>query len=117
MSEMQRIEDLLNVAITLLSDHGFVPAADALRDRLRGIRDAETAQAQRRGLIQLGELLEGIGSAQHAFRLQPMDPTSTPSDGIHGFRFRRTSAHLRAEWRYRRTLGSILEILASTRAA
>ena len=117
MSDMRHVEALLQAAIALLTDNGFPLAADALRDRLRGIRDAPTAGARRHRISQLRDLFEGIGSASVAFRLQPVEGFGEPSVGMHGFRFARTEDHRLAEQRYRRTIGLIQEALGTARVA
>jgi hypothetical protein len=105
MTDLRRIETLLQDAIALLEESGFPLAAETLRDNLRGIRTAPTAGARRRRIFQLRDMFDGIGSAFDVF-------FCTPSDGIHGLRLARTDAHRRDEKRYRRTLVSIQEILA-----
>lgn len=105
MTEVRRIETLLQDAIALLEESGFPLAAESLRDNLRGIRAAPTAGARRRRIFQLRDLFDGIGSAFDVF-------FCAPSDGIHGLRLARTETHRRDERRYRQTLSSIQEILA-----
>jgi hypothetical protein len=110
MTELREVETLLQDAIALLTDSGFPLAADALRDNLRGIREAPTAGARRHRIFQLGDLFEGAGSASDVF-------FCAPEEGALGFRYTRTEAHRRDERRYRRTLASIQEILAAARVA
>ena len=117
MSDLRHIEALLQDAIALLAESGFPLAAEALRDRLRGIRDAPTAGARRHQIDQLCDLFDGIGSASVAFRLQPTDERCGPSSGMHGFRFTRTEAHRLAEQRYHRTLSAIRNALQTSRVA
>lgn len=117
MSDMRHVEALLQDAIALLTDGGFPLAAEALQDRLRGIREAPTAGARRHRIAQLRDLFDGIGSASVAFRLQPMDGHCPPTEGMHGFRFARTEAHRRAERRYREILDLIQDVLATARVA
>jgi len=110
MSDMRQVEALLQDAIALLADGGFPLAAETLRDNLRGIRQAPTAGARRHRIFQLRDLFDGTGSAADVFFCEP-------SQGVHGIRFTRTEAHRRDEQRYRRTLASIQEILATARVA
>ena len=110
MTELAHVENLLQDAIVLLTDSGFPLAADALRDNLRGIREAPTAGARRHRIFQLRDLFDGTGSAADVF-------FCAPSEGLHGLRFNRTEAHRRDEKRYRLTLGTIQEILAASRVA
>lgn len=110
MTELRRLENLLQDAITLLAESGFPLAADALRDNLRGIREAPTAGARRHRIFQLRDVFDGTGSAADVF-------FCAPSEGTHGMRFIRTEAHRRDEQRYRGTLASIQEILATARVA
>jgi hypothetical protein len=110
MTDLRHIEALLQDAIALLADSGFPLAADALRDNLRGIRQAPTAGARRHRIFQLRDLFDGMGSASDIFFW-------APSEGAHGLRFTRTEAHRRDEQRYRSTLASIQEILATARVA
>lgn len=110
MTDFRHVEVLLQDAIALLTDSGFPLAADALRDNLRGIREAPTAGARRHRIFQLRDVFDGIGSASDVFFW-------APSEGTHGLRFTRTEAHRRDEQRYRHTLASIQEILATARVA
>jgi hypothetical protein len=110
MTELRHVEALLQDAIALLTDSGFPLAAEALRDNLRGIRDAPTAGARRNRIFQLRDFFEGVGSAPDVY-------FCTPSHGPQGLRFTRTDVHRRDEERYRRTLASIQEILARARVA
>lgn len=110
MSESRQLETLIQDAIVLLTDSGFPLAAEALRDNLRGVRDAPTAGARRHRIFQLRDLFDGVGSAADVF-------FCAPSAGEHGLRFSRTDAHRLNEQRYRRTLASIQEILAIARVA
>lgn len=110
MSDLSHVEALLQDAIALLTDSGFPLAADALRDNLRGIREAPTAGARRHRIFQLRDLFDGMGSASDVFFW-------APSQGSQRLRFTRTEAHRRDEQRYRRTLASIQEILATARVA
>jgi hypothetical protein len=106
MTDLRHVEALLQDAIALLTDSGFPLAAEALGDNLRGIREAPTAGARRHRIFQLRDLFEGVGSAPDVY-------FCTPSQGPQGLRFTRTEAHRRDEQRYRRTLASIQEILAT----
>ena len=117
MSELRHVEALLQDAIALLKDSGFPLAAEALHDRLRGIREAPTAGARRHRISQLVDLFNGIGSPAVAFRLQPIEGFGAPLEGMHGFRFARTEAHRLAEHRYRKTLDQIQDVLAIARVA
>ena len=110
MTDPRHVEALLQDAIALLTDSGFPLAAEALRDNLRGIREAPTAGARRHRIFQLRDLFEGGGSAVDVY-------FCASSEGSHGLRFMRTEAHRRDEQRYRRTLASIQEILAAERVA
>lgn len=110
MNDSRQLETLIQDAIALLTDSGFPLAADALRDNLRGVREAPTAGARRRRIFQLRDLFDGVGSAADVF-------FCTPSPGAHGTRFGRTDAHRRNEQEYRRTLASIQEILAIAQVA
>jgi hypothetical protein len=110
MTDLRNVEALLQDAIVLLTESGFPLAAEALRDNLRGIREAPTAGARRHRIFQLRDLFEGFGSAPDVY-------FCAPSPGSQGFRFTRTEAHRRDEQRYRRTLASIQEILATARVA
>ncbi len=110
MTDLRRIETLLQDAIALLEDSGFTLAAEALRDNLRGIRSAPTAGARRHRIFQLRDLFDGTGSAADVF-------FCAPAAGTHGWRLTRTEAHRRDEQRYRQTLASIQEILATARVA
>jgi len=110
MNDLRQLEALIEDAIVLLTDSGFPLAAEALQDNLRGVRAAPTAGARRHRLFQLRDLFDGIGTAADVF-------FCAPSPGAHGMRFNRTDAHRRDEQRYRRTLASIQEILATARVA
>jgi len=110
MTDLRHVEALLQDAIALLTDSGFPLAADALRDNLRGVREAPTAGARRHRIFQLRDLFDGTGSAADVF-------FCAPSQGAHGMRFTRTETHRRDEQRYRLTLASIQEILATARVA
>jgi len=110
MNDPRELEALIQDAIVLLTDSGFPLAAEALKDNLRGVREAPTAGARRHRIFQLRDLFDGIGSAADVF-------FCAPSPGDHGMRFTRTDAHRRDEQRYRRTLASIQKILAAARAA
>jgi len=110
MTDLRQLEALIQDAIVLLTDSGFPLAADALRDNLRGVREAPTAGARRHRMFQLRDLFDGIASAADVFFC-----ASAP--GTHGLRFSRTEAHRRDEQRYRRTLASIQQILATARVA
>ena len=110
MTDLAHVETLLQDAIALLTDSGFPLAADALRDHLRAIREAPTAGARRHRIFQLRDLFGGVGSASDVFFWAPLEGTNGP-------RFTRTDAHRRDEQRYRRTLASIQEILATARVA
>ncbi len=110
MTDLRHVEALLQDAIALLASSGFPLAADALRHNLRGIREAPTAGARRHRIFQLRDLFDGTGSAADVFFCEP-------SQGVNGIRFTRTEAHRRDEQRYRRTLASIQEILATARVA
>lgn len=110
MTDFSHVESLLQDAIALLTDSGFPLAADALRDNLRGIREAPTAGARRHRIFQLRDLFGGMGPASDVFFW-------APSEGAQGLRFSRTEAQRRDEQRYRRTLASIQEILAAARVA
>ena len=110
MTDLRYVESLLQDAIVLLTESGFPLAADALRDNLRGIREAPTAGARRHRIFQLRDLFDGTGSAADVF-------FCASSPGTHGLRFRRTEVHRRDEQRYRRTLASIQDILASAAVA
>ena len=110
MADLRHVEALLQDAIALLTDSGFPMAAEVLRDNLRGIRDAPTAGARRHKIFQLGDMFDGTGSPADVF-------FCAPSQGVHGTRFTRTETHRRDEQRYRRTLASIQEILATARVA
>ena len=117
MSELPYVETLLQDAITILTGSGFPLAAEALRDRLRRIREAPTAGARRHRISQLIDLFDGIGAPSVAFRLQPIEGLGAPYEGMHGFRFARTEAHRLAEERYRRTLDRIRDVLTTARVA
>lgn len=110
MTDLRHLEALLQDAIALLTNSGFPLAAEALRDNLRGIREAPTAGARRHRIFQLRDLFDGSGGASDVF-------FCAPSPGMHGIRYARTEAHRRDELRYRRTLASIQEILATARVA
>jgi len=110
MKDPRDVEALLQDAIALLTESGFPLAAEALSDNLRGIREAPTAGARRHRIFQLRDLFEGVGSAPDVY-------FCTPSQGPQGLRLTRTEAHRRDEQRYRRTLASIQEILATARVA
>ena len=110
MTDLRHLETLLQEAIALLTESGFPLAADVLRDNLRGVREAPTAGARRHRIFQLRDVFDGIGSASDVFFW-------APSEGSGGLRFTRNEAHRRSEQRYRRTLASIQEILASARVA
>ena len=110
MTDLGHLESLLQDAIALLTDSGFPLAADALRDNLKSIRQAPTAGARRHRIFQLRDLFAGIGSATDVFFW-------APTTGAQGLRFTRTEAHRAREQRYRRTLASIQEILATARVA
>ena len=110
MTDLRNVESLLQDAIALLTDSGLPLAAEALRDNLRGIREAPTAGARRHRIFQLRDLFEGVGSAPDVY-------FCTLSEGAQGLRFRRTEAQRRDEQRYRSTLASIQEILAATSIA
>jgi hypothetical protein len=105
MSNSRQLEALIQDAIALLTDSGFPLAAEALRDNLRGVREAPTAGARRHRIFQLRDLFDGVGSAADVF-------FCAASAGENGLRLSRTDAHRRNEQRYRRTLASIQEILA-----
>lgn len=106
MNDLGNVEALLQDAIALLTESGFPLAAEALGDNLRGIRQAPTAGARRHRIFQLRDVFDGTGSAADVF-------FCAPREGAQGFRFTRTDAHRRDEQRYRRTLASIQEILAT----
>ena len=110
MTDFDDVETLLQDAILLLADSGFPLAAEALRDNLRGIREAPTAGARRHRMFQLRDLFDGAGSAADIF-------FCAPSELQQGLRFHRTEAHRRDEQRYRRTLAMIQEILAADQVA
>src|SRR5260221_14749636 len=110
ITELRQLEALIQDAIVLLTDSGFPLAAEALRDNLRGVREAPTAGARRHRIFQLRDLFDGTGSVSGVF-------FCAPSQGACGLRFSRTDAHRRDEQRYRRTLASIQEILATARVA
>jgi hypothetical protein len=110
MTDLGHVETLLQEAIALLTDSGFPLAADALRDNLRGIREAPTAGARRHRIFQLRDALDGTGAAGDVF-------FCSPREGVHGPRFSRTAVHRGDEERYRLTLLSIQEILAAARVA
>ena len=110
MTDLRDVEALLQDAIALLTESGFPLAAEALRDNLRGISEAPTAGARRHRMFQLRDLFDGVGSSPDVY-------FCAPSQGSSGFRFTRTEAHRRNEQRYRRTLASIQEILATARVA
>jgi hypothetical protein len=110
MTELRDVEALLQDAIGLLTDSGLPLAAEALRDNLRGIREAPTAGARRHRIFQLRDLFEGGGSAPDVY-------FCTPFEGPQGLRFTRTEAQRRDEQRYRRTLALIQEILRTARVA
>lgn len=110
MTELRDVEALLQDAIALLTNSGLPLAAEALRDNLRGIREAPTAGARRHRIFQLRDLFEGGGSGPDVY-------FCTPFEGPQGLRFTRTEAHRRDEQRYRRTLASIQEILRTARVA
>ena len=110
MTNPGHLEILLEDAIALLTESGFPLAADELRDSLRGIRRAPTAGAKRHRIFQLGDLFGESGAASDVF-------FCAPSEGAQGLRFTRTETHRQNERRYRRTLASIQEILASARVA
>ena len=107
MIDSRAIETLLRDAISLLEECGYPMAAETLRDNLRGIRTAPTAAARRRRVFQLRDLFDGSGPGPDVFHAS--DPTD--SDSV---RYRRTETHRRDEERYRRTLESIQDLLAST---
>jgi hypothetical protein len=110
MTDLGHLESLLQDAIVLLTESGFPLAADVLRDNLRGVRDAPTAGARRHRVFQLRDAFDGIGSPSDVFFWAPFE-------GSRGLRFSRTEAHRRSEQRYRHTLASIQEILASASVA
>ena len=110
MTDFGHVETLLQEAIALLTDSGFPLAADALRDNLRRIREAPTAGARRHRIFQLRDAFDGTGAASDVF-------FCAPTEGVHGPRFSRTDVHRRDEERYRLTLLSIQEILATARVA